>query len=485
MKSEHSNVTGYALDELPAAAREEFEKELAQSDDLQCELRETTLLCQTLGALPREEMAFDAETRARLREKCLRNARIVRRERRFRRTAWLGAVGALAACLILALLIQRTETFSPARAREPARGGADKVAAEAPREPAAALAQGPEMSSQLLVAEAVPAPVPRLEKEEKPWTPPASAPAGSARAEDRSNSKLSAPLNSSGTGIAPRPGGRIRETDRQFDTETYDAIQENVFRDAKQNPLSTFSVDVDPASYSNVRRFLRNDELPPSGAVRIEEFINYFSYRYREPKAGDPFSVNVEVARAPWNAKHDLVRIGLKGRDIVAAERSPCNLVFLIDVSGSMRDSNKLPLLKRSLRALVENLSSKDRLAIVVYAGSSGLVLPSTPGADKDRILKVLDELEAGGSTNGAEGIQLAYATARENFAKEANNRVILCTDGDFNVGVTSQSELITLIEKERASGVFLSVLGFGAGNLKDSTMEKLADKGNGNYSYV
>jgi Ca-activated chloride channel homolog len=259
----------------------------------------------------------------------------------------------------------------------------------------------------------------------------------------------------------------------------------DVFRDPKQNPLSTFSIDVDSASYSNVRRFLRSNELPPSGAVRVEEFINYFLYRYREPKGGDPFSVNVEVSRAPWNSKHDLVRIGLKGRDIPAAERSPCDLVFLIDVSGSMEDANKLPLLKRSLRALVENLSSKDRLAIAVYAGSSGLVLPSTEGADKDRILTVLDEPEAGGSTNGAEGIQLAYATARENFSKEANNRVILCTDGDFNVGVSSQSELIALIEKERASGVFLSVLGFGTGNLKDSTMEKLANKGNGNYSYI
>jgi len=219
--------------------------------------------------------------------------------------------------------------------------------------------------------------------------------------------------------------------------------------------------------------------------VRIEELINYFSYGYPEPETGSPFSVNVEVNRAPWNAKHELVRIGLKGRSVPVAERPSSNLVFLIDVSGSMQDDDKLPLLQRSLRALVDKLSPNDRVAIVVYAGSSGLVLPSTPGADKNRILKALDELEAGGSTNGAEGIQLAYQTARENFFKEGNNRVILCTDGDFNVGVTSQSELISLIEKERASGVFLSVLGFGTGNLKDSTMEKLADKGNGNYSYI
>ena len=219
--------------------------------------------------------------------------------------------------------------------------------------------------------------------------------------------------------------------------------------------------------------------------MRTEELINYFSYDYPKPQAENPFSVNVEVARAPWNAKHELVRVGLKGRDVPVAERPSSNLVFLIDVSGSMRDVDKLPLLKRSLRALVEKLSARDRVAIVVYAGSSGLVLPSTQGADMNRILKALDELEAGGSTNGADGIQLAYQTARENFLKDGNNRVILCTDGDFNVGVTSQSELISLIEKERASGVFLSVLGFGIGNLKDSTMEKLAGRGNGNYSYI
>jgi len=270
-----------------------------------------------------------------------------------------------------------------------------------------------------------------------------------------------------------------------FITEAYDGIEENRFRTAKENPLSTFSIDVDTASYSNVRRFLRSDRVPPPGAVRTEELINYFSYDYPEPEAANPFSVNVEVNRAPWNTKHELVRIGLKGRSVPVAERPSSNLVFLIDVSGSMQDVDKLPLLKRSLRALVEKLSPNDRVAIVVYAGSSGLVLPSTPGADRNRIFKALDELEAGGSTNGAEGIQLAYQTARENFLKEGNNRVILCTDGDFNVGVTSQSELISLIEKERSSGVFLSVLGFGTGNLKDSTMEKLADKGNGNYSYI
>ncbi len=195
--------------------------------------------------------------------------------------------------------------------------------------------------------------------------------------------------------------------------------------------------------------------------------------------------MNLEVATAPWDSKRELVRIGLKGLELPASERGPANIVFLVDVSGSMNEPDKLPLLKRSLQALVENLSPKDRVAIATYAGSSGLVLPSTPGTEKQKILDALDNLSAGGSTNGASGIRLAYETARENFLKEGNNRVILCTDGDFNVGVTDQSELVRLIEKERASGIFLSVLGFGTGNLKDSTMEMLADKGNGNYGYV
>jgi len=278
---------------------------------------------------------------------------------------------------------------------------------------------------------------------------------------------------------------RLTRTRSHFNTETYDSITENVFLAANTNPLSTFSIDVDTASYANVRRFLQSEQLPPVGAIRTEELINYFSYAYPQPKGDVPFSVSLEVSRAPWDAKRELVRIGLKGRDIPASERGPANLVFLIDVSGSMNSPDKLPLLKRSLQALVENLSPKDRVAIAVYAGSSGLVLPSTPGTEKTHILEALENLQAGGSTNGASGIKLAYETAREHFLKEGNNRVILCTDGDFNVGVTDQSELIRLIEKERASNVFLSVLGFGTGNLKDSTMEKLADKGNGNYAYI
>ena len=271
----------------------------------------------------------------------------------------------------------------------------------------------------------------------------------------------------------------------EFNTEAYAAVRENEFVTAKDNPLSTFSIDVDTASYSNVRRFLDEEIRPPAGAIRTEELLNYFRYNYPQPTGEDPFSVNLEVSRAPWNPERELVRIGLKGRELPAEERGPANLVFLIDVSGSMDEPNKLPLLQRSLSALVENLSDEDRVAIVTYAGSSGLVLVPTEGAKKREILEAITNLRAGGSTHGSEGIRLAYETAREQFREGGNNRVILCTDGDFNVGVTNESELQKLIEKERESGVFLSVLGFGTGNLNDSTMELLANKGNGNYAYI
>jgi Ca-activated chloride channel family protein len=270
-----------------------------------------------------------------------------------------------------------------------------------------------------------------------------------------------------------------------FNTESYTSVRENEFVTPKDNPLSTLSIDVDTASYSNVRRFLDEEIRPPAGAIRTEELINYFRYNYPQPTGEDPFSVNLEVSRAPWNPERELVRIGLKGRELAAEERGPANLVFLIDVSGSMDEPNKLPLLQRSLSALVENLSNEDRVAIVTYAGSSGLVLAPTEGAKKREILEAITNLRAGGSTHGSEGIRLAYETAREHFREDGNNRVILCTDGDFNVGVTNESELQKLIEKERESGVFLSVLGFGTGNLNDSTMELLANKGNGNYAYI
>ena len=269
------------------------------------------------------------------------------------------------------------------------------------------------------------------------------------------------------------------------DTESYEDVGENPFRSVTADPLSTFSIDVDTASYTNVRRFLNDGELPPDAAVRIEEFVNYFHYSYPQPKGDRPFSITTELADCPWNSKHRLALIGLQGRDIDTKDLPARNLVFLIDVSGSMDEPDKLPLVQSGMRMLAATLAARDRVSIVVYAGASGLVLPATSGDRRQRIDHAIAELNAGGSTNGGEGIRLAYQLARENFIKGGVNRVILATDGDFNVGVTDQDELVRLIERERESGVFLSVLGVGTGNLKDSTMEKLADKGNGNYSYL
>ena len=267
--------------------------------------------------------------------------------------------------------------------------------------------------------------------------------------------------------------------------ESYGVIDENPFLEAARAPLSTFSIDVDTASYSNVRRFLNDGQLPPKDAVRVEELINYFSYDYPQPAGAAPFSVTTEVADCPWDTRHRLVHIGLQGRRVASENLPPANLVFLVDVSGSMQPANRLPLVKTSLRMLAEQLTARDRVAVVVYAGTSGLALPSTPGDRKGDILGAIDRLEAGGSTNGGEGIHLAYRVAEENFIKGGINRVLLATDGDFNVGVTSENELVRLIEEKRRGGVFLSVLGYGRGNLKDSTMESLADKGNGNYAYI
>jgi Ca-activated chloride channel family protein len=282
------------------------------------------------------------------------------------------------------------------------------------------------------------------------------------------------------------PLGIVAEEDREaYNTEEYQAIEENGFREALKNPLSTFSIDVDAASYSNIRRFLSRGQMPPKDAVRIEEMVNYFTYDYPQPKAIEPFSINTEMSECPWNKKHRLVHIGLQGKEIPTQNLPPSNLVFLIDVSGSMETPEKLPLLKAAFVMLVEQLRPQDRVAMVVYAGAAGLVLPSTSGSHKEEILQAIDRLQAGGSTSGGAGIELAYKIARENFIKEGNNRVILATDGDFNVGVSSNAAMERLIEQKRETGIFLTVLGFGMGNYKDSKMETLADKGNGNYAYI
>lgn len=277
----------------------------------------------------------------------------------------------------------------------------------------------------------------------------------------------------------------LSQPETEFNIEEYDAINENIFHGALQNPLSTFSIDVDAASYSNIRRFIQLGQKPPKDAVRIEEMVNYFDYDYKQPIGEDPFSIYTEISAAPWNKKHKLVHIGLQGKNIPKENLPPSNLVFLIDVSGSMSDENKLPLLKASFKLLVEQLREQDRVSIVVYAGAAGVVLPSTSGAEKKKIIESLENLQAGGSTAGGEGIKLAYKIAKENLKKEGNNRVILATDGDFNVGESSNAAMERLVEEKRNDGIFLTTLGFGMGNYKDSKMEILADKGNGNYMYI
>jgi Ca-activated chloride channel family protein len=276
---------------------------------------------------------------------------------------------------------------------------------------------------------------------------------------------------------------QVESYDAKTNGERYAEISENPFLETSRAPLSTFSIDVDTASYANVRRHLNEGQMPPKDAVRIEELINYFEYDYPQPVGNVPFSVNTEVATAPWNAKHKIVSIGLQGKKVALEDAPPSNLVFLVDVSGSMNTPDRLPLVKQGLKFLAQQLSAKDRVAIVVYAGKSGLVLASTN--DRREILDALDSLESGGSTNGGQGIQLAYKVALDNFIQGGNNRVVLATDGDFNVGLTSDHELVQLVENKRRSGIFLSVLGFGTGNTNDSMMEKLADKGNGNYAYI
>ncbi len=311
--------------------------------------------------------------------------------------------------------------------------------------------------------------------------------------QSESGSVVSYQESSPASGLA-MPASESAEADRfaveerltpKPNTEAYEFLVENRFLSPLKNPLSTFSIDVDTASYANVRRFLNDNVLPPPGAVRVEELVNYFKYDYAPPEGEHPFSVNMEIARCPWQRNHWLARVGLKGLEIDRQQKPATNLVFLLDVSGSMNSPNKLPLVKSAMKLLLDQLDKDDRVAIAVYAGASGLVLPPTPACDRGVILSSLERLRAGGSTNGGEGIQLAYQVAAQNLIQDGVNRVILCTDGDFNVGVTDRSDLIDLIQAEAKRGVFLSVLGFGTGNLKDATMEQLADKGNGNYGYI
>ena len=299
--------------------------------------------------------------------------------------------------------------------------------------------------------------------------------------------------NNGSTKIVIRGAKSITDKKNKVDTlrseiendESYDALIENPFENPKTAPLSTFSIDVDNASYTNVRRFINLGQKVPTDAVRVEEMVNFFKYKYPQPNDQNPFSINTEYSNCPWNSNHQLLKIGLQGKNIPTDDLPASNLVFLIDVSGSMSDENKLPLLVQSMKILVEQLRKVDKVSIVVYAGAAGMVLSPTAGNEKQTIINALEKLQSGGSTAGGAGIQLAYKTAEENFIKGGNNRVILATDGDFNVGSSSNKDMETLIEEKRKSGVFLTCLGYGMGNYKDSKMEILADKGNGNYAYI
>ena len=483
MNTNDPRITAYALGELSGKDREAFEREMAGSDALQEDVRETADLAGLLRKNLMKTENLDPETRKELLDKCAANQAAHSRKNNIIKMVVPISLAA-AACLLFIPPLFEGGRGASGNERSPTlawnAGAKEKVAyAASIPEGTTEVAESREAQTAALYADAS---VAKKELADMTGNPNGTStggtmPTGRMLAQEAMTVAACPPSMD----ILPSP----QTPPVEFNTEAYNAIKENTFLGAKENPLSTFSIDVDTASYSNVRRFLRDGVRPPNGAVRTEELINYFQYNYPQPGADAPFSVNIEMSRAPWDAKHELVRIGLKGRDLPAADRPQANLVFLVDVSGSMDEPNKLPLLKRSLRSLVENLAPTDHVAIVTYAGGAGLALPSTPGSKKTEILQALDSFQAGGSTQGSAGIKLAYETAQENLVKGGINRVILCTDGDFNVGTTSQSELEELIEKERASGVFLSVLGFGTGNVKDSTMELLADKGNGNYAYI
>ena len=479
MKMDH-RITAYAIGELESREREIFESELSASSTLQNEVAAIALLADQLAAGPKPAERFHPDEHARLLAQCMANIKSHTRSKKRMISTVLALAAVLVAFAGLAAITQQSGPFkwtnlaalwsnSPESPFLP--GGSVVGELVPPQKKPVTISSSDAMqqvaavdvharvviqNEQMVVAQNVP--------------PPQSSQAIFRMKRCGVPTPFSAAL--------PLPSAASQN-------ESYAPIREVEFVTASETPLSTFSIDVDTASYSNVRRFLEQEMTPQADAIRTEELINYFRYDYPQPSGENAFSVNLEMNRAPWNPEHELVRVGLKGREISAEGRGPANLVFLVDVSGSMNSPDKLPLLQRSLSALVENLSDDDRVAIVTYAGSSGLVLDSTQGKAKREILDAIANLRSGGSTNGSGGIKQAYETARQNFLKGGNNRVILCTDGDFNVGVTDQGGLQKLIETERESGVFLSVLGFGTGNLKDSTMETLADKGNGNYAYI
>jgi Ca-activated chloride channel family protein len=489
------NLTAFALGELSPDEHAEMAQAIADSPEAQSYVAETQQFARKLRAEFEADRQKPADAILEKPRRVPLMARMEEDRRSWSRFQW----GSLAAALAMFAVIAAVAIITLQREV----GTLSKPLAD-DRKP-------PEKKQNLPPVEAIPEPTIELDLAQQPVAPaPTMAPpavtelreekpsAGRDLAAAGKNKSLA--LNPSapppampklamqsygyGAGDAPRSEPPSRNRD-DFNTATYDKVEENPFLPAATNPLSTFSIDVDTASYANVRRFIKSGSLPPKDAVRVEEMINYFTYDYKEPEGDKPFSIDLDSTACPWEPTHRLLRIGLKGREVANEKRPPSNLVFLLDVSGSMMPAERLPLVKQAMRLLVDKLTENDRVAIVIYAGGSGLALKSTPGNEKEKILRALEELQAGGSTNGAEGIELAYRVAAENFIKGGVNRVILATDGDFNIGVTNQGDLIRLIEAKAKTGVFLSVLGVGTDNLKDSTMQKLADKGNGNYAYL
>jgi Ca-activated chloride channel family protein len=466
---EARKVTAYALDELEDDERAKVEEAIAASEAAQREVEEiraaAAALREAFASAPRLELS--PEQRRAIEAAAARESRPPA-PRRVRWLRWTGGLAA-AAAVVVALFAATVPSLLRARVAVHRSPVATPPYAGAKHSPTAAT-----RSAAIVPATPAPGRSQRLLKE-------ASKPAPLS---------LEQKKNLAALGYLARDAekdelGGLREQSAPFTTDAYDYIAENPFVLVAQDPRSTFSVDVDTASYSIVRRYLNGGQRPPRDAVRIEELINYFSYGYEPPDDGRPFAVHMDAAACPWKADHRLVRIGIKGREIAPGQRPPGNLVFLLDVSGSMAQPDKLPLVQAAMRLLVEELRPTDRVAIVVYAGSEGLVLPSTPASEKSAILSAIESLSPGGTTHGSAGIRLAYETAVDNFIPGGVNRVILATDGDFNVGVTNQGDLVRLIEKKAKTGVFLTTLGFGMGNLKDSTLEKLADHGNGNYAYI
>ena len=487
------NLTAFALGELPPTEHAKMAKAIASSPEAQSFVAETQQLSRLLRAEYEADRVSPADAAAR--RPYQRSANIIRMDEERRsssRYQWGSLAAVLAIFAVLgALAVSTLQRESGTLVKK--RGGNERTNLPVSKSETTVEAE-PGPSVDMYVAQQPAEPQPTIEAttapafvEEKGATPSAAAGKYAGLGTTRPAPAAPPPTRS----FAKQAPGELTEREipsryrQDFNTAAYDKVEENPFLPAATNPLSTFSIDVDTASYSNVRRFINHGSLPPKDAVRVEEMINYFSYDYREPEGDKPFSIDVDATECPWDTSHRLLRIGLKGREVANEKRPASNLVFLLDVSGSMNPAERLPLVKQAMRLLVEKLSEKDRVAIVVYAGGSGLALTSTSGNEKEKILRALEELQAGGSTNGAEGIDLAYRVAADNFIKGGVNRVILATDGDFNIGVTNQGDLIRLIEEKAKSGVFLSVLGVGTDNLKDSTMQKLADKGNGNYAYL